>query len=88
MSCSKCNNTAFFNVKHSALCTNCKKVMKKAETIDMQLVCPNCGKEPLSHSYTAAGTNEVFISGLCEPCFDSITAPPEDEEEIEDPSAF
>lgn len=38
-------------------------------------VCINCGKPPTF--YSEDGRGEYRISGLCEPCFDEITAVPE-----------
>lgn len=40
--------------------------------------CIMCGQDALDNCYTEAGRREVFISGLCEKCFDIIT---EEEEE-------
>lgn len=41
-------------------------------------VCANCGKPPTFS--TEAGRREYAISGMCEPCFDRITAEPIEED--------
>ncbi len=56
--------------------------MTAAEAIDKG-VCIQCGEEALPKCYSEAGRKEYKISGLCEPCFDGITAEPEDLEEAE-----
>ena len=44
-------------------------------------VCWKCGRPALEHCYSNAGRREVFISGICEECFDKMFA--EEEEETE-----
>jgi hypothetical protein len=36
-------------------------------------ICWVCDRPALEHCYSDAGRQEVFISGLCEECFDKIT---------------
>ena len=43
-------------------------------------VCIKCGRPALEHCYSNAGRREVFISGLCEECFDAICDAAEDED--------
>ena len=43
------------------------------------LLCWRCQEPALLKCYSDAGRREVNISGLCEPCFDEITAEPEDD---------
>lgn len=42
--------------------------------------CIECGEEALSKCYSEDGRREYKISGLCEECFDAITAGGEDTE--------
>jgi len=42
-------------------------------------VCIKCGRPALEHCYSEEGKREVFISGLCEECFDEICDVAEDE---------
>lgn len=41
--------------------------------------CIKCGRPALEHCYSEEGKREVFISGLCEECFDEICDVAEDE---------
>lgn len=53
--------------------------------------CPNCQHVPFhapwhealieGHVYSNNGLREISITGICEYCFDDITAEPEEEEE-------
>ena len=45
-------------------------------------ICLNCGRPALEHCYSNAGRREVFISGICEECFDTMWD--DDDEEQED----
>ena len=44
-------------------------------------ICIVCHRPALEHCYSNAGRREVFISGICEECFDKMFA--EEEEETE-----
>lgn len=50
--------------------------MTKAEAREKGL-CISCKKPPTF--YSAAGRAEYGISGMCEPCFDALFAPGDDE---------
>jgi len=43
-------------------------------------ICLNCGRPALEHCYSNAGRREVFISGICEECFDKMFKEEEEEE--------
>ena len=83
MSCRVCANQSFVTFKHQALCGNCRKQLHPGEAVDMELVCISCGNEPYSRCYSQPGKQEVLISGLCELCFDEISAPEEEDTETE-----
>lgn len=61
-----------------------------ADETKYHLPCLNCGHVPFyaphdeglveGHVYSRDGLNEISISGLCEYCFDRITAEPDEEE--------
>lgn len=42
-------------------------------------ICVRCHRDALEHCYSDAGRREVYISGLCEECFDMITEEEEEE---------
>ena len=44
------------------------------------VICWRCNRPAYEHCYSAAGRREVGISGLCEECFDEVTAMEDDEE--------
>lgn len=55
--------------------------------MDKDVICWRCGRTAYEHCYSPAGRKEVGISGLCEECFDTITAEPDDEDNMEDEEA-
>ncbi len=57
-----------------------------AEAIDKG-ICIQCGEAALEKCTTDAGRREYKISGLCEPCFDGITAEPGDIDLAEEAAA-
>jgi len=81
MACRNCNNGHFVTVKHTEFCSRCKKVLIHAdERVNMSHVCIKCKEDPWPKTYSNDGVKEVYISGLCEMCFDQITMPPEEAE--------
>lgn len=45
-------------------------------------VCLSCKRPAEKHCYSRAGLAEYRISGLCEECFDRLTMPPEEDEDV------
>jgi hypothetical protein len=40
-------------------------------------ICIRCGQEAVSNCYSPEGIEEYHMSGLCELCYDTITASPD-----------